>query len=84
MKQVILTHCISLLLLQREYKELADQLSEYVVRLLDRVRTQEELEIVLNKIGPPNVNKFTSLARFKLALQYSEKKVWDNTTLYYV
>ncbi|KAJ8302754.1 hypothetical protein KUTeg_019150 [Tegillarca granosa] len=59
---------------KREYKELADQLSEYVVRLLDRVRTQEELEIVLNKIGPPNVNKFTSLARFKLALQYSEKK----------
>lgn len=62
-------------LLQREYKDLAEGLSEYVVRLLSRVRTQEELEIVLNKAGNPRDNKYESLARFKLAIRYNEKKV---------
>lgn len=54
---------------------MADGLSEYVVRLLSRVRTQEELEIVLNKTGNPVDNKYASLARFKLAIRYNEKKV---------
>lgn len=61
--------------LQREYKDLSDSLSEYVVRLLGRVRTQEELELVLNKTGTQRDNKFESLARFKLAIRYNEKKV---------
>ncbi|XP_063439378.1 short transient receptor potential channel 7-like [Mytilus trossulus] len=59
---------------KREYKDLAEGLSEYVVRLLSRVRTQEELEIVLNKAGNPRDNKYESLARFKLAIRYNEKK----------
>lgn len=59
---------------KREYKDLSDSLSEYVVRLLGRVRTQEELELVLNKTGTPRDNKFESLARFKLAIRYNEKK----------
>ena len=63
------------LCLQQEYKELANQLSEYVVKLLDRVRTQEELELVLNKTGKSQSEKYTTLARFNLALQYDEKKV---------
>ncbi|KAK3611420.1 hypothetical protein CHS0354_027146 [Potamilus streckersoni] len=58
----------------REYQELCDNLSEYVVKLLDRVRTQEELEIVLNKTGSSNKEKYKPLARFKLALKYEEKK----------
>ncbi|KAI8790073.1 short transient receptor potential channel 3 [Biomphalaria glabrata] len=57
-----------------EYRELADQLSDYVVKLLDRIRTQKELELVLNKTGKPHQEKFDSLARFKLALKYKEKK----------
>ncbi|KAL3859306.1 hypothetical protein ACJMK2_009531 [Sinanodonta woodiana] len=58
----------------REYQELCDNLSEYVVKLLDRVRTQEELEMVLNKTGSSNKEKYKPLARFKLALKYEEKK----------
>ncbi|XP_050396877.2 short transient receptor potential channel 7 isoform X1 [Patella vulgata] len=58
---------------KKEYKELAEQLSEYVVKLLDRIRTQEELEMVLNKTGRSNQEKYESLARFKLALCYHEK-----------
>uniref|UniRef100_A0A8W8K9B7 Transient receptor ion channel domain-containing protein n=1 Tax=Magallana gigas TaxID=29159 RepID=A0A8W8K9B7_MAGGI len=59
---------------KKEYKDLAEQLSEYTVKLLDRVRTQQELEIILNKAGKPRFNHFESLARFKLALFYKEKK----------
>ncbi|XP_059176499.1 short transient receptor potential channel 7-like, partial [Physella acuta] len=59
---------------KREYRDLADQLSDYVVKLLDRIRTQKELELVLNKTGKPHQEKFESLARFKLALKYKEKK----------
>ena len=61
--------------LQQEYRELSNQLSAYVVKLLDRVRTQDELELVLNKAGKPNEEKYSSLARLRLALQYGEKKV---------
>ncbi|CAG5116513.1 unnamed protein product, partial [Candidula unifasciata] len=57
-----------------EYKSLADQLSDYVVKLLDRIRTQKELELVLNKTGKPDEEKFESLARFKMALDFEEKK----------
>ena len=60
---------------QREYRDLAEQLSDYTVKCLDRVRTQKELEIVLNKTGRPTVEKYESLARFKLALKFKEKKV---------
>ncbi|XP_060587786.1 short transient receptor potential channel 7-like [Ruditapes philippinarum] len=59
---------------KQEYRELSNQLSAYVVKLLDRVRTQDELELVLNKAGKPNEEKYSSLARLRLALQYGEKK----------
>ncbi|KAL4234378.1 hypothetical protein ACF0H5_006025 [Mactra antiquata] len=59
---------------KQEYRELSNQLSEYVVKLLDRVRTQDELELVLNKAGKPNEEKYSTLARLRLALQYGEKK----------
>ncbi|WAR18167.1 TRPC7-like protein, partial [Mya arenaria] len=59
---------------KQEYKELTRQLSEYVVKLLDRVRTQDELELVLNKTGKPSEDRYSTLARLKLAVQYKEKK----------
>ncbi|GFR71012.1 short transient receptor potential channel 6 [Elysia marginata] len=59
---------------KREYRDLADQLSDYVVKLLDRIRTQRELELVLNKTGRHHQEKYANLARFKLAIQFKEKK----------
>lgn len=59
---------------KREYRDLAEQLSDYTVKLLDRVRTQKELEMVLNKTGKANDEKYEGLARFQLALKYKEKK----------
>jgi hypothetical protein len=44
-----------------------------VTQLLDNVREHEELEIVLNKTGRPNEEKYENLARFDLAIQYQEK-----------
>lgn len=60
---------------QKEYNELRDDISEYVVRLLDRVRNQQELEIVLNKRGPSHLEKYSKLARLKLALRGDQRKV---------
>ena len=56
-----------------EYKKLVRQLSIFVARLLDNVRGHEELEIVLNKTGRPNEEKYEILSRFDLAIQYREK-----------
>ena len=56
-----------------EYRKLVKQLSRFVARLLDNVRGHEELEILLNKTGLPHEEKFENLARFNLAIQYSEK-----------
>ncbi|XP_023930274.1 short transient receptor potential channel 3 [Lingula anatina] len=59
---------------KNEYKELADKLSTYVVRLLDRVRSSAELDLVLNKTGRASKERYSKLARFKLAIIYLEKK----------
>lgn len=56
-----------------QYKRLANQLSIFVARLLDNVRGYEELEIVLNKAGRADEEKYATLARFDLAIQYREK-----------
>jgi len=56
-----------------EYKKLSKKLSIFVARLLDNVRGHEELEIVLNKTGRPDEEKYETLARFDLAIQYKEK-----------
>lgn len=58
---------------REDYQKLSNQLSIFVTRLLDNVRGHEELEIVLNKTGLPNEEKYENLARFDLALQYEEK-----------
>ncbi|XP_076464223.1 short transient receptor potential channel 7-like [Babylonia areolata] len=59
---------------KKEYKDLANRISDYTVKLLDRVWTQQELNFVLNKKGPPHMEKYDNLARFKTALNNKEKK----------
>lgn len=57
----------------QDYKKLARQLSMFVARLLDNIRGCEELEIVLNKTGKIEEEKYETLARFDLAIHYREK-----------
>ena len=57
----------------QDYKKLANQLSVFAARLLDNVRGQKELDIVLNKTGLPHEEKYENLARFDLAIQHREK-----------
>ncbi|XP_069113153.1 short transient receptor potential channel 7-like isoform X2 [Argopecten irradians] len=60
---------------KNEYLGLADQLSVYVVKLLDKVRGHDELEKLLNKKGPDcEDDTYELLARLKLAIHYNEKK----------
>ncbi|WAR11309.1 TRPC3-like protein, partial [Mya arenaria] len=62
--------------LSKDFRSLSkeEKYFKYVVKLLDRVRTQDELELVLNKAGEPSEEKYSSLARLKLAVQYKEKR----------
>jgi hypothetical protein len=50
-------------------------MSEYSVKLLNYVRGRDELEIMLNKTGKENEEKYDLLARFDLALKYEEVPV---------
>ncbi|KAL5021904.1 hypothetical protein ScPMuIL_001059, partial [Solemya velum] len=60
---------------KNEYLALADQLSTYVVKLLDKLRGHDELEILLNKTGRDSeVETYELLSRLKLAITYNEKK----------
>ena len=67
--------CVPCVVLQKEYRDLADQLSDFAVRLLERVWTQQELEVVLNKKGGADDDRYEDLARLKLALANREKSV---------
>ena len=58
-----------------EYMELAEKMSEYAVKLLNFVRGRDELEIILNKTGKENEEKFDVLARLDLAIKYVEMPV---------
>nr|KAG5713048.1 hypothetical protein BaRGS_021842 [Batillaria attramentaria] len=58
-----------------DYLALADQLSDYVVKLLDKIRGHDELQILLNKTGANSEQEtYELLARLKLAIRYREKK----------
>lgn len=47
-----------------------------MVKLLDKVRGHDELEILLNKTGrASDEESYELLDRLKLAIQYNEKKV---------
>ena len=60
-----------------EYMELAEKMSEYTVKLLSFVRGREELEIILNKTGKENEEKFEVLARLDLAIKFQEMPVFN-------
>ena len=45
------------------------------MKLLDNIRGRDELEIILNKTGKEDEEKYVRLARVDLALKYSEKPV---------
>lgn len=72
--------CYIVSCLQGEYESLAKKLSEYVVKLLDHVRGNDELDIILNEpvegYGPECQGK---LSRLKLAIKCNEKQV-DRTS----
>ena len=63
------------ILLKKEYIQLCEQLSLYAVKLLDNVRGRDELDIVLNKTGKENEEKYDRLARLDLAIKFQEKPV---------
>ncbi|CAF3484392.1 unnamed protein product [Rotaria sp. Silwood1] len=58
---------------KNEYLSLADQLSAYAVKLLDKVRGHKELDCVLGKTGKETEEKYVLLARLYLAIKYEEK-----------
>ena len=45
------------------------------MKLLNNVRGREELDIILNKTGKENEEKYERLARLDLAIKYQEKPV---------
>ncbi|XP_046361820.2 short transient receptor potential channel 3-like [Haliotis rufescens] len=60
-----------------EYLSLADKLSEFVVKLLDKVRCHDELEVILNKVAGEDEEEeetFAPLERIHLAIEFNEKK----------
>lgn len=61
---------------KNEYLNLANNLSAYTVKLLNNIRGRDELEIVLNKTGKEEEEKYERLARLDLALKYKEKPVF--------
>ena len=64
--------CVSL---QSEFTELASNLSDYVVKLLDKVQGNEELNVILNNSDGLKHTPNKTLARLQLAIDYKEKKV---------
>ncbi|XP_025087044.1 short transient receptor potential channel 6-like [Pomacea canaliculata] len=59
---------------KKEYKDLANNLSNYLVSLLDKVWTQSELEVVLNKDESAEADKNENLSRLRMAIDQREKK----------
>ena len=61
---------------QGEYEGLAKKLSEYVVKLIDHVRGNDELDIILNEgVDGHGIDNHGKLTRLKLALKFNEKQV---------
>ena len=60
---------------------MAEDLNCYTFNLLDNIRGKQELEIVLNKSGKDNEEKYYPLARFDLAIRFGEKRVKIETAI---
>lgn len=54
---------------------LIKQLGDYTVKLLDKVRDGEELDIVLNESRGTPFSDLSKMARLKLAIRYEGKLV---------
>ncbi len=56
---------------------MSDNLHDYTQQLLDHVRGEDELDMVLNASGAAGVDlgAFGRLARLKLAMHFGQKKV---------
>ncbi|CAE1262284.1 unnamed protein product [Acanthosepion pharaonis] len=60
--------------LQTEYYALITKLDNFVVKLLNHIYTQAELELIINKVGKSNEEKYENLGRLKLAIRYQKKQ----------
>ena len=63
---------------------MASKLSEYVVRLLDKVHGNDELNAILNACSDDDCDPYRTsaeLARLQLAIEYKEKKVRTSSQL---
>ena len=58
-----------------DYKKLAKQLSDYTLKLMDKVRDGVELDVVLNEAYGTPYSDLDKMARLKLAIRYQEKLV---------
>lgn len=65
--------------MQAEYSALAGRLSDYTVKLLDKVHGNEELNAILNATDDSDNEVGGELARLQLAINYKEKKVSYST-----
>jgi hypothetical protein len=54
---------------------LGSKLSEYVVRLLDKVHVNDELNAILNAVDENEDLEDAEFKRLQLAIEYKEKKV---------
>lgn len=69
---------------QSEYNDLAGKLADYVVKLLDKVQGNEELNVLLNNAEGLEHTSNKTLARLQLAIDYKEKKVvWRQASVNY-
>ena len=60
---------------KNDYLKMADNLSNFTFQLLDNIRGKNELDVILNKTGTENEEKFHPLARLDLAIKNEEKLV---------
>ena len=69
--------CLDCAISQAEYTALANKLGDYVVRLLDKVHGNAELDAVLNAGDDSDdpCRPHGELARLQLAVDFKEKKV---------
>ena len=61
---------------KNDYLKMADSLSDFTFKLLDNIRGNDELNVILNKTGTESEEKFHPLARLDLAIRNQEKLVF--------
>ncbi|XP_064615399.1 short transient receptor potential channel 7-like [Liolophura sinensis] len=59
---------------KKEYCDLANSLSAFSVKLLNKVMGDSELDIILDKVGRPDQDEFAPLGRLRLAVKLGVKE----------